>query len=344
MNLMRVAVLVLFAVVATRIHAESPKIYTWRSQDGRAIEGAFGGIDEDENTVTVLIPRAIPLASLHHYSQELARSIADREESSRAAAVATASEKSVVPPASPEILETKPKADAPEMAADAPVEPAASIAEDQFLPLPESGDCDLATWKTLTTRDKTNLIGSYVYAVTRLDDLSDRIEGVAKTASGFNALVVHSRNAMDELAQPNETASNKVSETFLLWVAMDKWFEAKEEKKSTPRSDRQNNLLADQSVKDIAFENMTELDADTGYPKIAGKVVNKAGKTILFGTFYFNWFDGEKIVAMESLLLSQLAPGEQQTFQIDAPGEAKSTDNANARMEITSRSVIFADE
>ncbi|GAA5510010.1 FxLYD domain-containing protein [Novipirellula caenicola] len=302
---MRVAGLVLLVVFASRTHAESPTIHTWRSQDGRVIEGGFGGIDGDGKSITVLIPRVVPLSALDDDSLALAKSMARGKES--------------MPAVDDEKID----------------EPAVAPLADDFIPLFDRDHCDSAMWRTLSERDQTELVGGLVYLASQSVEASGKLVESVATPKRLNDVVRYARDEIDKLARTVDDQTQTIEDLFRQWAGSQKWFR---------RDAAAEDVSIRQVVEGVAFFDIVKLAFDKRYPKITGKVRNERDRKLTLGTFHCNWFEGDSLVGVTPIFVGDLEPGQVRSFQAVLAPDAKVTDSAKLRTEITSVHILFSDE
>ncbi len=79
----RTSEVVPFAFFLLSLHIgkiQAQQLHRWQSKDGHATEAAFYAFDEEKGTVTILLPKVVPLDKLHSDSIELAKRLSGQSD------------------------------------------------------------------------------------------------------------------------------------------------------------------------------------------------------------------------------------------------------------------------
>ncbi len=79
----RTSEVVAFAFFLLSLHTgkiQAQQLHRWQSKDGHATEAAFYAFDEEKGTVTILLPKVVPLDKLHSDSIELAKRLSGQSD------------------------------------------------------------------------------------------------------------------------------------------------------------------------------------------------------------------------------------------------------------------------
>ncbi len=253
---------------------------TWTTTSGHETQALLHGQDSDGETVTLLVPKRIPLSILSEKSKALAKQrlaeLANKEREIKEA----------IETIQPETV------DAPQT-------------DPQYTIPSRLSDPSYAEWDASTADDKVALCGTMLFGLLQNNMATERLRTACANPVLFNQTVLELCVQIELMAMKLEHENPeanlgvlKVSAVAGSLAVANNWI-------------RTNKRV----VGEVIFQDLRFAGGYGDSFDLLGQATNTGSKSILLGGYHLNIKQEGELLAVETLMFSQLGPGETKSFK-----------------------------